>query len=74
MDIPEGHPSGVGVRDFMQKVEHQIHHKLEEEILALNEIKFQLRKDSPDGGEEYTDSVLRHKQEALSRLAKSMRI
>ena len=40
-------------------------------ILALNGIKFQLalnvqlRKDNPDGSEEYTDPVLRHKQEAL---------
>ena len=70
MDIPEGHPSGVDVRAFLQEVEPQIHDKLEEEILALNEIKFQLalkvqlRKDNPDGSE-YTDPVLRHKQEAL---------
>ena len=53
MDIPEGHPSGVDVRAFMQEVEPQIHDKLEEEINALNGIKFQLalkvqlRKDSP---------------------------
>ena len=55
----------------MQEVEHRIHDKLEEEILALNGIKFQLafkvqlRKDNPDGSEEYTDPVLRRKQEAL---------
>ncbi|MEW8444567.1 MAG: hypothetical protein AB2661_11820, partial [Candidatus Thiodiazotropha sp.] len=71
MDISEGHPSGVDVRAFMQEVEPRIHDKLEEEILALNGIKFQLalrvqlRKDNPDGSEEYTDPVLRHKQEAL---------
>ena len=71
MDIPEGHPSGVDVRVFMQKVEPRIHDKLEEEILALNGVRFQLalkvqlRKDNPDGSEEYTDPVLRHKQEAL---------
>ena len=71
MDIPEGHPSGVDVRAFMQEVEPRIHDKLEEEILALNGIKFQLalevqlRKDNPEGSEEYTDPVLRHKQEAL---------
>ena len=71
MDIPEGHPSGVDVRAFLQEVEPRIHDKLEEEILALNGIKFklalkvQLRKDNPDGSEEYTDPVLRHKQEAL---------
>ena len=71
MDIHEGHPSGVDVRAFPQEVEPRIHDKLEEEILALNGIKFhlavkvQLRKDNPDGSEEYTDPVLRHKQEAL---------
>ena len=42
MDIPEGHPSGVDVRAFMQEVEPRIHDKLEEEILALNGVKFQL--------------------------------
>ena len=71
MDIPEGHPSGVDVRAFMQEVEPGIHDKLEEEILALNGIKFQLAlkvqlpKDNPDGSAEYTDPVRRHKQEAL---------
>ena len=71
MDIPEGHPSGVDVRAFMQEVEPRIHDKLSEEILALNGVKFQLalkvqlQKESPDGNEEYTDPVLRHKQEAL---------
>ena len=71
MDIPKGHPSGVDVRAFMQEVETRIHDKLEEEILALNGIKFQLalkvqlRKDNQDGSEEYTDPVLRHKQGAL---------
>ena len=66
MDIPEGHPSA-----FMQEVEPRIYDKLEEEILAVNGIKFQLalnvqlRKDNPNSSEEYTDPVLRHKQEAL---------
>ena len=55
----------------MQEVEPRIHDKLEEEILAVNGIKFQLalkvqlRKDNTDGSEEYTDPVLRHNQEAL---------
>ena len=55
----------------MQEVEPRFHDKLEEEILALDGVKFQLalkvqlRKDNPDGSEEYTDPVLRHKQEAL---------
>ena len=71
MDIPEGHPEGVDVRAFMQKVEPRIHNKLEAETLALNGVKFQLalqvqhRKDNPDGSEDNTDPVLRHKQEAL---------
>ena len=71
MDISEDHPSGVDVTAFLQEVEPQIHDTLEEEILALNGIKFQLalkvqlRKDNPDNSEEYTDPVLRHKQEAL---------
>ena len=71
MDIPEGHPSGVDLRAFMQKVVPRIHDKLNGEILALNGVKFQLalnvqlRKDNPDSSEEYTDPVLRHKQEAL---------
>ena len=41
MDIPEGHPSGVDVRAFIQEVEPRIHDKLEEEILVLNGIEFQ---------------------------------
>ena len=49
----------------------RIRKKLEEEIRALSGIKFQLalkiqlRKTGPDVTEEYTDPVLRHKQEAL---------
>ena len=77
MDISEGHPPGINVRAFMQEVEPRIHDKPEEEILALNGIKFQLalkvqlRKDNPDGSEEYTDPVLRHKQEALLQASES---
>ena len=71
MDIFEGHPSGVDVRAFMQEMRSQVHKKLTEEILALNSIKFQLvlkvqlQKESPDGTEEFTDPVLRHKQESF---------
>ena len=60
--IPEGHPSGVDLRAVLQEVEPRIHDKLEEEILVLDGVKFQLalkaelRKDNP---------VLRDKQEAL---------
>ncbi len=40
-------------------------------VLVISGVKFQLalmiklRKDNPDGSEEYTDPVLRHKQEAF---------
>ena len=67
MDVPKGHPHGA----FLEGVRPQIHHKLEEEIKALNGVKFQLalkvqlQKENPDGSEEYTDPVLRHKQEAI---------
>ena len=70
MDMPEGHPSGVDVRAFMQRVEPRIDDKLEEEILVHNGVmrvalKVQLQKDNPDGSEEYSDPVLRHKQEVF---------
>ena len=71
MDVPQGHPHGADPRAFLEGVRPQIQAKLEEEIKALNGIKFQLalkvqlRKDNPDGSEEYTDPVLRHKQEAI---------
>ena len=71
MEVPEQHPHGADPRVFLEKVEPQIHTKLEEEIKALNGVKFQpalkvqLRKNNPDGSEEYTDPVLRHKQEAI---------
>ena len=71
MDVPQGHPHGADTRAFLEGVQPQIRAKLEEEIKALNGIKFQLalkvqfRKDNPDGSEEYTDPVLRHKQEAI---------
>ena len=55
----------------MHEVRPQIRKKLTEEISALNGIKFQfalkvqLQKESPDGTEEFTEPVLRHKQKAL---------
>ena len=55
----------------MKEVKPRIHDKLEEEILAIDGTKFQLalkvqlRKDNPDGSEEYTGPVLRHKREAF---------
>ena len=71
MDVPQGHPHGVDPRAFLEGVQPQIRAKLEKEIKALNGIKFQLalkvqlRKDNPDGSEEYTNPVLRHEQEAI---------
>ena len=80
MDVPPGHPHGADPRAFLEEVEPRIHDKLEEEIKALGGVKFQLalkvnlRKDNTDGSEEYTDPVLRHKQEALLKPAKSKRL
>ena len=77
MDIPEGHPSGVDVRAFMQEVEPRIHDKLQAETLFLNGVKFQLalnaqlQKDNPEDSEEYSCATNRR---PFSRLAKSMRI
>ena len=73
--LADGHtrrpPPRCRPQGFLEEVEPLIHDKLEEEIKALNGVKFQLalkvrlHQDSPDGSEEYTDPVLRHKQEAL---------
>ena len=69
MDVPRGHPQGADPRAFLESVESQIQKKLEEELRALGGgLKFQLAlkvdlvKVNPDGSEEYTDPVLRHKQ------------
>ena len=68
MDVPQGRPHGADPRAFLEGVQPQIRAKLEEEIKALNGIKFQLalkvqlRKYHQDGSEEYTTPVLRHKQ------------
>ena len=72
MDVPQGHPQGADPRAFLESIEPQICKKLEEELEALGEgMKFQLAlkvdlvKVNPDGSEEYTDPILRHKQEAV---------
>lgn len=72
MDVLKGHPQGADPRAFLEGVEPLIQKKLEEELKALKGgLKFQLAlkvdlvKASPDGSEEYTDPVLRHKQEAV---------
>ena len=71
MDVPKRHPLGADPKAFLVGLRPQIYNKLEEQIRALNGIKFQLalkvqlRKTGPDGTEEYTDPVFRHKQEAI---------
>ena len=72
MDVPKGHPQGADPRSFLENVEHLIQKKLEEELKALKGgLKFQLAlkvglvKVNPDGSEEYTDPVLRHKQKTV---------
>ena len=55
MGVPQGHPNGADLTAFLEGVRPQIQAKLEEEIEALNGVKFQLalkaqlRKDNPDG-------------------------
>ena len=72
MDVPKGHPQGADPRAFLESAEPQIQKKLEEELKALGGgLKFQMAlkvefvKVNPDGSEEYTDLVLRHKQESV---------
>ncbi|KAK3795736.1 hypothetical protein RRG08_027294 [Elysia crispata] len=72
LDVPRGHPQGADPRAFLESTEFQIRRKLEEELRTLGGgLKFQLAlkvdlvKVNPDGSEEYTDPVLRHKQEAV---------
>ena len=75
MNVPRGHPLGADPLSFLEGVRPQIRQKLTEEILALKGIKFQLalrvqlRKDRSDGGEEYTDPIIRHKQETILQAA-----
>ena len=71
MDVSAEHPLAVDPREFLEGVRPRIREKLTEEILALDGVKFQLalkvslRKQGPDGTEEFTNPVLRHKQKAL---------
>ena len=68
MDVPRGHQDPLV---FLNGVRPQIRQKLTEEILDLEGVKFQLalnihlRKSRPDGGEDYTNSTFRYKQQAL---------
>ena len=71
MNVPESHALSVDPKTFLEGVCPQIERKLEEELRALDSIKFQLalkvqlRKTGPDDREEYTSPVLRHKQETI---------
>ena len=71
MNAPQGHLFSADPRAFLDDVRPQIYKKLTEEVVALRGVTFQLalkvalRNDGPDSAEEYTDPVLRHKQEAL---------
>ena len=66
MDVPQSSDP----RAFLERVRPQIQEKLQAEVETLKGVKFQLAlkvqllKDKPDGVE-YTDPVLRHKQEVI---------
>ena len=67
MDVSQGHPDGADPRAFYG-VRPPTQAKVKEEIKALNGVKFQLalkiqlRKDKPDGSEEYVSPEMRPKQ------------
>ena len=71
MDVPAEHPLEADPREFLEGALQRIREKLTEEIFALDGVKFRLalkvslRKQVPDGTEDFTDPVLRHKQKAL---------
>ena len=73
MDVPPA--LGADPLTFLEGVRPQIRQKLTEEILALKGVTFQLalnihlRKDRSDGGEEYTNPIIRHKQETILQAA-----
>ena len=66
MDVPEGHYFSADPKTFLEGVRPRKRVKIG---LALSGVRFQLalkvqlRKNNPDGSEEYTDHVLRRKQE-----------
>ena len=71
MDVSAEHTLEADPREFLEGVRPSIGEKLTVEILAVDGVKFQLalkvslRKQVPDGSEEFTNPVLRHKQKAL---------
>ena len=73
MDVPPA--QALDPRIFLEGVRPQTRQKLTEDILAIKGVKFQLalrvqlRNDRSDGGEEYTDPIIRHKQETILQAA-----
>ena len=71
MGVPKSHSFGADPKAFLEGSRSQIFKKLKKEIRDLNGVKFQLalkvqlQKTRPDGTEEYTDPVLRHKLDTL---------
>ena len=71
MDVSAEHTFAADPSEFLEGVRPRIREKLTEHILTLDGVKFQLalmvplRKQGPDGTEEFTDSVLRHKQKVF---------
>ena len=85
MDVPvlvasqQQYTHGADPMAFLEEAEPKIHGKLEEEINALNGVKFQLafkvqlRENNPDGSAENTDPVLHHQQEAILQKSETKR-
>ena len=77
MDVSKEHPHGANPKASLDEVEPQIHGKLVDEIKALHGVKFQLalkvqlRKDNPDGNEEYTDLCYATSKRLFCRSVKS---
>ena len=64
-------PDQIDPKIFLDNVRESIHKKLVEELVELQSVKYQLalkinlKKEGPDGKEEFTDPVFRHKTEAV---------
>ena len=71
MNVPESYPQSADPRAFLEGIHTHMQGRLEEKLRDLTSLKFQLAfkvqlsKARPDGTEEYTDPVLRHKQETI---------
>ena len=64
-------PSEIDPKAFLDNVRDSIYKNWIEELVELKSVKYQLalkinlNKEGPDGKEEFTDSVFRHKTEAV---------